>query len=235
MKRIYCVIAAWIGLGCAGTGQPLTHYEANAEVIVPKPIDFESGLRLSIDTCAFAFGPAYFCAAQSGSPTLCETALAEIAHINTIDCLDPSPQPLGMVYGLTGEIRSVSYDYGMHWFLTESKPMADPKAPGGHSLRMTGHLDQNGTRIDFTANIDVLPQYQGQRAVTTAPARASITEETAELTVQFNPGAWISGADWEALVMEAGPGPIEISAEQPGHSAVLLKMVSGAPPVFTWK
>lgn len=222
-------------LGCSGTGQPLTHYEANAEVIVPTPIELPSGALLTVDTCAFAFGPVYFCAAQSGSPTLCESALAEITEIHLIDCFDPTPQPLGSVNGLTGEIRSVSYDYGLHWFLTESKPVADSKAPGGHSLQMTGHLDQNAKRTEFVANIDVLPQYQGQRAVTTAPARASISEQTSGLKVQFKPGAWIEAADWENLLEEAGPGPIEIAAELPGHSAVLLAMVSGAPPQFTWK
>lgn len=233
MKKI--LIALFLA-GCAGTGQSAVDYEATAKIIVPNPIelsDMGPGAILTVDTCRMAFGPAYFCAARSGSPTLCETAAAELAEIHAIDCLNPAPQALGTVEGFVGEIRSISYDFGLHWFLTESRPAAGAEAPGGHSLQMTGHLDQNGKRIEFTANIDVLPQYQGQRAVTTAPARATITEETAGLTVQFNPGAWIQAVDWKTF-LETGQNPIEIGPELPGHSAVLLEMVSGAPPAFTW-
>lgn len=225
-------LAAAASSACSGTGQPEIAYEAYAVATPPGAIT-AGDFTVTLDEAVIAFGPAYFCAASSGSATLCETAVAELTQIVAIDALDPSPQPLGEVRGFTGQVRSVSYDYGVHWLLTESSPVAAPAAPGGHSARFRGRAVNGDTSIEFLATIDVLAQFQGQRAVPTAPASASIGEEGARLEVQVDIGPWLAAVDWSAAA--ASPErPYSIDIGSPEHNAVVIAMVSAHPPKFVW-
>jgi hypothetical protein len=189
---------------------------------------------LTLDEAIVAFGPAYFCAAASGSATLCETALAELTEIASIDALDPTPQLLGTVNGFTGEIRSASYDFGVHWFLTENQPTPAPAAPGGHSAVFRGRAVGADATVTFVASIDILAQFQGQRAVPTAKASAIVSETGSRLEVHVDPGAWLAGVDWQAAAASsADVYPIEIGS--PEHNAIVIAMVSTHPPELLWK
>ncbi|HLM75272.1 MAG TPA: hypothetical protein VK459_21320 [Polyangiaceae bacterium] len=220
---------------CSGTGQPAVDYPAFAVATVPGTIA-AGDFTLSLDEALVAFGPAYFCASATGSSTLCETALAEITETSTIDALSPEPQPLGTVYGLTGEIRSTSYDYGFHWFLTENEPKPSASAPFGHSARFRGRAEREGVSVSFVANIDVRPQFRGQRAVTTAPASANITEESApstRLEIHLDVAPWLAAIDWENAAASTEQ-PFVIESGSPEHNAVVTAMQSTHQPSFVW-
>jgi hypothetical protein len=228
------VIAA-LSTACSGTGQPAVDYPAFAVSAVPGVID-AGGFSVSLDEALVAFGPAYFCASATGSSTLCETALAEITETSIIDALSPEPQPLGTVNGFTGEIRSASYDYGIHWFLTENEPAASAPLLLRHSARFRGRAEKDGVSVDFVADIDVLPQFRGQRAVTTAPARASITEEnaaSARLELRLDVAPWLAAIAWD----EAAASGEELYVIETGsaeHNSVVTEMQSSHQPAFVW-
>jgi hypothetical protein len=219
--------------GCSGTGQPAVDYPAFAVVSAPGAIA-AGDFTVSLDEALVAFGPAYFCASATGSSTLCDAALAEITETTAIDALGPEVQPLGQVRGFTGEIRSTSYDYGVHWFLTENEPKPAPRAPFGHSARFQGTAERGDVSVSFVANIDVRPQFPGQRAVTTAPASAIITEESAvRLEVHLDVAPWIAAIDWEAAAVST-ESPYVIEIGSPEHNAVVTAMQSSHQLSFVW-
>lgn len=221
-----------VAFGCSNTGQPEVAYPAFAVPAAPSAIT-AGDFTVTLEEAVVAFGPAYFCAAASGSATLCDTALAELTEITAIDALNPAPQPLGVVNGFTGEIRSASYDFGISWLLTEGERRRAPAAPGGHSARLRGRAVSGDAAVDFTANVDVLAQFQGQRAVPTAPTSAIIGEEGARLEVHIDPGAWLEGVDWQAVV-DSGVQPYAIELGTPEHNAIVIAMISTRPPEFVW-
>lgn len=182
-----------------------------------------------------AFGPVYFCAAQSGSSTLCDSAVAEITQVARIDALDDSrfEQPLGTVRGFTGRLQSASYDWGISWFPTSPSPTPARAAPLGHSVRLEGTAERGAVRISFTANVDVVPQYQGQTAVPTARVDADITSPDHRLVVTFHPARWMRQVDFDA-VAASGRSHIDIEPGGVEHNAILVGMKNLAPPEFRW-
>lgn len=231
LTRLFTPLAL-LFTACSGTGQPERSYPAYAVVAPPgEPTADEWAVSLSEAT--IAFGPVYFCSASSGSATLCETAIAELPTIRAINGQDPTPQWLGRVEGYEGDLRSASYDYGVHWFLTEAAPAADPAAPGGHSARLVGEARRGDQVVHFSAEIDVLAQLQGQRAVPSAPVSAHVHGDDVRLEVHFDVGAWLTEVDWDS----ASEGEADTYAIEPGsrdHNAIVISMVSAHPPEFVW-
>lgn len=227
--------------GCSSTGQPAIDYPAFAVAAAPGAIEAAdgSGYSVLLDEALVAFGPAYFCAAASGSASLCEAAVAEITETTAIDALKQNPQPLGTVHGFTGVIRSASYDFGIHWFLTESSWKPATSAPSGHSARFRGRAVKDDISIDFTADVDVIPQFRGQRVVQTAGASATITEDDASrlrLEVHVDVAPWLAAVSWEAAAAST-ERPYAIAAGSPEHNQIVTQMQSSHPPSapqFVW-
>lgn len=232
--RAAFLLSALAATGCAGTGQPELSYEAAAAGAAPREV-VAGDWAVTLEEATIAFGPVYFCAAATGSATLCETAVAEITAVSSVDGLDPAPQPLAGVRGFTGEIRSASFDYGIHWFITEPAPVAAPEAPGGHSAVLRGRAARaDGAALSFTAAVDVKPQKQGQRAVTSVPASATVGEDGARLEVRFDPHAWIERVDFDELAA-GGAAEVAIAPGDRAHDALVIAMGSQLPPAFVWQ
>lgn len=226
------VVAMLGAIGCSGTGQPEVSYPAFGEATMPGAIQ-AGAWTVTLDEAKIAFGPVYFCAAASGSAALCNTAIGEITEVSAIDGLDGTPQPIGTVHGFVGSIRSASYDFGIHWFLTEEAPVAAPAAPGGHSAHFAGTAVKGGESVRFVADVDVIAQFQGQRAVPSAAASAAITGDDERLAVSFDPGSWIGKVDFD----EAPIGAQETYVIAPGsrnYGAIVIAMTAETPPVFGW-
>jgi hypothetical protein len=179
-----------------------------------------------------AFGPVYFCASASGSATLCETALGELLTITAFDALDATPHLLGTAHGFTGKVQSASYDYGIHWFLTEEAPTPAPVAPGGHSAHFAGRAVKGGVTLHFRADVDVAPQFQGQRAAPSQAAAATMSGGGERLDIQFQVGKWLEHVDFDQA--PAGQDPYVITAGTRNHGAIVIGMTAEAPPAFVW-
>jgi hypothetical protein len=236
MRRVNrgIVITLVLGLAsCLRASQEPVTYPAFAEAKLART--FQAGDHtVQIDEAAIAFGPAYFCAAAQGAPTECESAIAEIRRTTRIDLLSAARQPLGDVRGFTGSVRSVSYDLGLDWFDTQTAVTARPEAPGGHSVFVRGVASRAGSDVPFVATVDVTPQYQGQRAFSTAPAIADVTGANTRLVVSFDLPAWLGQVDFGAL--EAAPErPAIIAPGTKGHDAIQVGLRNLRPPEFHWE
>ena len=191
------------------------------------------GWTITATRAEIALGPFYFCAASSGSSTLCESSVAELAQVSVIDALHGAPSPIGTVRGFTGPIQSASYDFGISWFDTQSAATPAPRLPGGHSLHLEGRATKGAQVVTIIADIDVVPQYQGQNAVATAPASANVTSGATRLEVVLEPAAWMRQLDFDALAAK-GAAPIAVVPGTDEHTAILVGLKNLAPPELRW-
>ena len=222
--------------GCIEASQDPVDYQA---VAVPHGDGTAtvSGWTVSLTRADVALGPFYFCAAASGSSTLCASSIAEVANVGLVDALAHAPVPIGVVHGFTGNIQSGSYDFGISWFDTQIEPTPAPALPGGHSMRLEGQASKGTVTIPFTADVDVVPQYQGQNAISTAPALATVRSDATRLEISFDPTVWLKQLDFDvvaASVATTGRLPFVISPGMPEHTAILVGLKNLSPPEFRW-
>lgn len=226
--------------GCTASSQEPVEYDAVA-IATPASTVLVGQWSLELSSAELAFGPAYFCASASGSSSLCEASNGEVTSIVRLDALSGAPQALGRVHGFTGTIRSVSYDCGITWFDTQTEATVAGAAPGGHSLHLEAVATRGTTSLPLTADVDVVPQYQGQMAVPTAAASATVDSSAVRLEVHFDLSRWLGQLDrvdplgvplLDALA--APGGPIQIRPGMPEHEALMIGMKNLAPPEFRW-
>jgi hypothetical protein len=232
IRTLACIGLAFLISGCSDGGQTAISFPAFATATAPLPLDI-GGWTVTLDEASFLFGPAYFCAAATGAATLCTTAIAEIRQESLIDALDPNPQSLGDVQGLTGTIRSASYDHGIHWFVTEIEPGADNIALGGHSAVFAGQAQRGVQTIQFDARIDLPPPVQGERAVIRVLEPVTLSNENVKLDVQFDISQWISNIDFDGA-SNAGMTSLVIKQGSKEHSGFVSSMSNLAPLEFIW-
>ena len=207
------------------------------------------GWDVTLSRAQVGLGPAYFCVTQADKPDLCETPLVEWAATATLDALQPQDQALGTVAGVSGDIRSVQFDYAITWFNTQQAPSPRSGAPGGHSVQLEGEARKDGNVIHFTADVDLLPYSQGQRTVLGMPVTAAVDARTTRMTILVDPAACFAHVDFGGLLPaitpdadggvtpDAGlPGPqdIQVAIEQGSraYNALVLQMTVNARPVF---
>jgi hypothetical protein len=221
-------------VGCSGAPQTETSFAAVAVPTGTKELVVEGqGITVAFDVATVALGAVYFCASASGSANLCDAAQGEVLQASAIDALDSSPQPLGLFHGFTGDIRSASFDYGIHWYMTEKQATPAPAAPFGHSMHVEGRATQGATSARFTADVDVRAPFQGERAVPTTKTAGTVDEDTARLEARFDAASWFSGVDW-AAVLAAGQVDHAIVMGSPDHDAIVIDMVAVRPPTFVF-
>lgn len=230
--------------GCLEASQEAVDYEA---VAVPRgngtAVAGEWSIALS--RAEVALGPFYFCAAASGSSTLCESAIAEIRAVAVVNAL-AAPALIGRVRGFSGRIQSVSFDFGISWFKTQTNAAPAPPLPGGHSIRLAGEARKGASlRVPFTADVDVVPQFQGQNAISTAPATADVQSSATRLEIVFDPASWLRQIDFDAMAAAlastaaaAAPGtaaaPYAIVPGTPEHGAILVGIKNLSPLELRW-
>ncbi len=191
------------------------------------------GWTITVTRAEIALGPFYFCAASSGSSTLCESSVAELTQVSVVNALRPTATPIGTVRGFTGSIQSASYDFGISWFDTQTAATPAPALPGGHSLHLEAAARKGAQVVMVIADVDVVPQYQGQNAVATAPASANVTSAATRLEVVLEPAAWFRQLDFDTLAAK-GTAPIVVVPGTDEHTALLVGLKNLAPPELRW-
>lgn len=237
LLTVVTVVALAVALpGCIEASQEPLEYEA---VAVPRGTTtvVAGSWSITLTRADVALGPFYFCAAASGSSTLCESAVAEITRVTVVNALAPEPASIGRVRGFSGAIQSASYDLGISWFQTQRAPTPAPALPAGHSMRLEGVAKNAATTIPFTADVDVVPQFQGQNAISTAPATADVRSSATRLEVVLDPIAWVRQLDFDAIaatVSAGGQVPFAVTPGTPEHNALLVGIKNLAPLQFQW-
>lgn len=199
--------------------------------------------EVTLDVALVGLGPIYFCTTAGASSELCPTSLNEFAEVAVVDLRDPTPQLLGEVRGVTGEIRSVSYDLAYNWFPRQSEPTAAPVAPEGHSAHFEGQATGPEGSFRFIADVDVLPRFAGLRAIRrTTGVNTRIDDSALRLDIRLDPQSWWKAIDFSALGRgNAGMDPVlPVLIDRTDHNVVFhdtlvaqITTASGAP-TFLW-
>lgn len=235
-----------VGLSCGDTGQvPFAHpLSAHAASGAGEAFEVE-GWEIVLTQANVGIGPIYFCASTAASAELCPSAVAEWTEVATIDALDPSTQPLGQISGLTGTVRSVTYDFAISWFATQTDPMPAPAAPGGHSIQMTGVATRlaDARQIAFAIDLDIASQIRGEQAIQAQPVFHRYTGDPVVLDIAVDPRAWWSSVDFETLETLADTGqhgdgnpdnPVAIPGDSEIANNLILAITTGRRPTFSW-
>ena len=102
-----------------------------------------------------------------------------------------------------------------------------------HSMRLEAEAEKAGRRIRITANVDVVPQYQGQNAVPTSPAASDVASNATRFEVHLDPAGWMRQLDFETIAA-TGSDQIAIEPGTPEHNALLVGIKNASPPELRW-
>jgi hypothetical protein len=263
MIRLLLLLLPWAVLsGCGETGGVFVEAPLRARGTAPQPFA-KNGWEVTLSQATLGFGPIYFCTTESALSSRCEVAILELLDGATVDGLVPEDQPIGMLFGTTGTIRTAFFDYGIVWLLTKPVPEALEGVPGGptdvafesssyvprgHSARFVGTatcIEDAGTCCPgavtcpssyvFRAHIDVLVANPGTPAVNGARTRQEITTTPVELTIAFDPNAWWRSVDFGRLAaLVDSSGVALLGPSDPDYSALIAAMTANQLPTFTW-
>jgi hypothetical protein len=233
--RLSALLLALGAFGCGHTGRDYVAFDMFGEGVEDPTFEVD-GWQVTLERADVAFGPAYFCATDSTVMDMCATALAELLEPATVDALDPSPQPLGEVQGVTGTVRTGFHDYGVYWLKTQARPTTSPAAPEGHSAVFEGVAVRDDDELRFEARVRLEPRLEGTAAVIGVRTVHELTPATRALTVHLDPVAWWSRLDFDALA-EAAPddgGVLVLEPGSPPYDRLAAAMTVNAVPTFQW-
>jgi len=256
------VVVALLLTACGQTQGELVEFPFEGSGTAPETFE-KDGWEVTLSNATLGFDPIYFCATDSQNSGRCEVAIAEYLDGVTLDGLNPSSQPIGMIQSSTGIIRTAFFSYGVVWLLTNPVPQAIAGVPGGpalvrfdspsyvpfgHSAQFAGtatcvadpttccpDASDCPTAYDFEANIDVLVANRGTPAVNGVETFQEITTGPRLLTVTFDPNAWWQAVDFRRLAaLDDGTGNVLVTPEDPDYSALVISMTANELPTFTW-
>lgn len=224
---------------CGDTERTRVSLALGARGVAARRVELSGGAGLTLTRADVAFGPAYLCASEGARAELCEVALAELRGTVVLRALDPARSELGTLDGVTGEVRSSMFDYGISWLLTASTPQPRPETVAqveGHSAVIEGVLERAGRSLRIRAAIDVAPRARGDAAINGQRTRHEIVGEAESLTLAVDPHAWVDRLDPDALFALDGDGDgrVELAPGTAAHESILQGMVTRAPVTLVW-
>jgi hypothetical protein len=224
MKQCAFVVSFVLAVAsCADVGQDAASIPLRVGgSSVGSPISAASGWTIELTRADLAFGPLYLCAGyQAGS--LCDTARAEWIETAVVNALDANAHDVGVLTGVTGNVRSWMYDLGITSLLTKQtpEPLAAADMLDGNSVRLEGVARKAPHAIPFLLAIPI--QQDEATEIGASVVRKSggdrfdheITGDEAAFTVRFDPSSWMKDVDFEALVEDstcAAGGPAVVCA-----------------------
>jgi hypothetical protein len=190
-----------------------------------------NGWDVTLIDARIGFGPLYLCASLSASPELCETAVAELAEVTTIDLMSADALEIGRIHGISDIVHTALFDYGITW-RAGSAPLTAPQAPDGHALVLRGTAQSGATGVGFEILLDVAPQQPASYAVLARIPERRQSNAT-RLDLVFDPSAWLAGVDFAALAALGQP-VVTVRLGDPAGSVVATALTSTARPTFNW-
>ncbi len=232
-----CLLVALIALtACTDTGRNFVSvpFFARGTGVTSASV---SGWDVTLTRADVAVGPIYFCATALASRDFCEDALLENLETQVVSGLDATERSLGNLDGVSGAIRSATYDYGYSYLLTHQQAEPNDGAVEGHSAVLEGTAVRGPDTLRFRLEVDVVPSLPGANAVQGAKTTQTITASNVELTVVVDPVAWLAVIDFDAVfALPHDPDAVVIVGRGVvGHDAVVSGMTSLAPPTFEWR
>lgn len=237
------------GLACSSSPQDFVELPLVARGTNADEVQVGDDVVLSLTRADVAFGPLYICAgAQAGDH--CDTARLEWTESAVVDALNEEASEIGTLTGVTGEVRSWMFDYGITSLLGESAPQILPAAEelGGVSLVVEGVATISETDVPFVIEAVVRQTNEIERGAPVVRKSTSdvfggeVTEQSSLLEVAFDPAEWlvsIRRADFEAFALECEFGvdaeceAVSFDASSRVGGIVSQAMTSGVRPTFT--
>ena len=193
-----------------------------------------SGWTVRIGEARIAFGPAYFCAANTADAELCATAVAELRESVTVDALTASLDALSEIDAITGTVRSAMWDHGLTHLLPDERALPTAGAVDGRSASFSGSAARGAEEFEWRAEIEVLPPAAGSSAVFAVRTTHTITGASDALLVRFDAAAILEHVDWDAVARSAAGGTARIEPGSVAHNAIVIAMTSSELPVLEW-
>jgi hypothetical protein len=230
MRKVAILLLA-AAAGCTGSTNLEPVEYALAARSLSGPTFTASGWDITLDDARLGFGPLYLCASLSAAPEFCETAVAELIDVVTIDLESTAANEVGRIRGISDTVHTALYDYGITW-RAGSAPVTAPDAPEGHALVMRGTAQSGTTSVGFEILLDLAPQQPASyAALARIPERRQSNDTRLELG--FDPSLWLAGVDFAALAALGQP-VVTIRLADPAGSVVATALTSTARPTFTW-
>ena len=248
---LLCTLIGFALLSCAEAGQSQVSVPLYASgVELSEAIEARGGVTLTLTRAELAFGALYLCAGVSAGD-LCETARLEWLSSAVINTLDPTPQPLGELTGVSGPVRSWMYDLGLSSQLTSEEPFVLEAAErlGGSSFVLEGVAELNGVSASFSAHIKIQQSDETELGVPVIRKSSAerfeheVDAEERGLLLEFDPRAWLSGLDLSPFLTEVTceetpcePPALtfELNAPSEAHRALRNALLTRGRPIFTW-
>lgn len=204
-----CALGALAVAGCAESSQTRVQVplEVQGTSAPGTPIETLGAVPVTLTRADLAFGPLYLCAgAQAGG--LCDTARLEWLDTVVVDGLDPTPQPAGELYGVSGLVQSWMYDLGISAQLTSAEPyvLEAAEALGGNSLVLEGSAVVSGVTLPFVAEVRVQQTDTTELGVPVVRKSSSdvfsedVSGREQALQVRFDPATWLRTVDLRPYV-----------------------------------
>lgn len=245
MKRSRCCALLGVLLvGCVDTGTNVHEVGLWVNGRADNRFEGRDGWTLTLERASLAFGPLTLCPGTSAGE-FCETARGEWVDAVVVDALDERARRVGSVIGTTGAVSSWMYDYGLVSVLTQSD-LYETKAArqlGGNSVQVAGCADKDGVSICFTMAVRIAQNAEVERGVpvvrvSSEPGPTDFGQ-TQRLAFAFDPQAWLSGVDFEALraeqTCETDCAPVVLDGETQAGRAVQIALAASARPELSWK
>jgi hypothetical protein len=233
MRTTLAVLFVLTLIGCTEPGRTRVSMPVHGAGTGTRTFTSE-GWDVTITEARLAFGPAYFCTTPFADVDLCPEALAEVRSVASFDALDPTPQMLGELDGISGTMRSTMFDYGISWLLPAPAPEADPNAvDGAHSLHLAATAVRGATTVRFVVDLDVVPRNGGVDGAHGVPVVHTLTGAPDALTIRADPAAWLATAPLDELESASGD-PVVLGEDSAITQALLIAMVTGTPVAFEW-
>lgn len=220
-------------VGCGDTGQSFLSVPVRTTGASAATFDVD-GRTVSLTRAEVGFGPAYFCATAAASSDLCPAAMLELRAAVRVDVLGAEPRSMPALEGVTGTVRSASFDYGVTWLAVEQEPTGHVAELGDVAARFEGTYEgADGTARSFRADVHLAPQLRGTQSVQGARTEATLDDRGATLTIAFDPVSWWRGVDFTELDELVGD-PVLVPLDSRAHNALVVGMTATAQPTFLW-
>jgi hypothetical protein len=251
LTPLLCTLASCALLSCGEAGQSRVSVPLYASgVELSEPIEARGGVTLTLTRAELAFGALYLCAGVSAGD-LCESARLEWLDSAVIDTLDPTPQTLGTLTGVSGSVRSWMYDLGLSSQLTAEEPfvLEASKELGGYSFILEGVAELDGARASFSARVKIQQSDDTELGVPVIRKSSAerfeheVDAEESGLLLKFDPRPWLSGLDLnsylsgvacEEVPCEPSELTFEITSPSEAHRALRIALLTRGRPTFTW-
>lgn len=242
MKRTLLFLLPLLALSCkiGSTGEALITYTLTGQG-TPEATSFESkdGWQVELDEATLVMGPLYLCShvptfSTKGADSLtdCGKTMGEFSGATLFDALSATPQELGTVDGLSGQINSLFYDHGWLWLQTMGEP--EPVMESEHSLRITGTATKDASAFDFVFEIDLKPISKGLQTVMGVAVDYEGDTDTSNMTITADPRRWLRNVNFGPLY-DFGEDPLVLNDEMGTYNTLYFGLTSSSPLEFSWK